>query len=157
MAPPFNINNPNHVTALIVIIVEIILFGLLLLARYNIRRLRIQNHHKYVYTAVLVNSIIILLWMIPVELRLLNRVSSGKTDPLAVWYYLLHGLFGLIAISLGIFLCLVFLMRVVKQELIPLILIKKMKPLMITTFIFWTLAIFFGIMIFLNKYIVSFL
>lgn len=157
MAPPLNLNDPNHVTALIVISVEIILFALLLLARYNIRRLRIHNHHKYVYTVVLLNSTIILLWMIPVELRLVNRVLDGRTDALAVWYVLLHGLFGLIAIILGITLCLIFLLRVIKQELIPLTLIKKMKPLMITTFIFWTLAILFGILIFLNKYIVRFL
>ena len=155
MTPPLDLNNPNHVTAIIVVTTEIILFCLLLLARYNARRLKINQHHKYVYTAVLVNSIIILTWMLPVELRLINNILAGKTDPFKFWYYILHGFFGTIAILLGIFLCLVFLIKILKQDLIPLPLIKRMKPLMITTIICWTLAFLFGILIFVNKYLVS--
>ena len=90
MAPPLNLNDPNHVTALIVITIELILFVLLLLARYNIRRLRITNHHKYVYSAVLVNSIIILLWMLPVELRLLSRVLDGRTDLYGMFFFMVY-------------------------------------------------------------------
>lgn len=155
MTPPLNLNDPNHVTATIVVIVEIILLSLLLLARYNIRRLNIQNHHRYIYTAVLVNSTVILTWMLPVELRLLDRVIQGKINPINVWYVLLHGLFGSIAILLGIFLCLTFLIKVIKEELIPLPIIKRMKPIMITTFIFWSIAFIFGLLIYLNKYIIN--
>ena len=155
MAPPLDLNNPNHITAIIVVSTEIILFIILLLARYNARRLKIHQHHKYVYSAVLVNSIVILTWMLPTELRLVNNILAGRLDPLNVWYVLIHGIFGIIAITLGIFLCIVFLIRVLNKDLIPLPLIKRLKPIMITTIICWTFAFLFGLLIFVNKYLVS--
>jgi hypothetical protein len=157
MAPPLNLNDPRHVTATIVFIVEIILICLIILARLNIKRLKIGNHHKYVYSSVLVNLIIILTWMLPGELRLLDRIIQGRTDPLSVWYLLIHATFGSIAILLGIFICLIFFLKVIRQELIPLGLIRRMKPLMITTFVCWSVAFFFGFLIYFNNYIVRFL
>ena len=154
---PLDLTNPRDVTATIVILIEIILLLILLFARYNARRLKIQTHHKYVYTIVLVNVTIILTWMLPGELRILDLIFQGRIDPIAVWYVLFHALFGSIAIILGISICLIFLVKVLKQELLPLSLISKIKPLMITTFVFWLSAFVFGAIIYLNRYIVNFL
>ena len=149
--------NPTNVTALIVFLVEIVLITILIFARINARRLKIDTHHKYVYSVVLVNTTIILTWMLPRELNIINLILQGRINAIAVWYLLFHALFGSVAITLGIFLCLVFLMKVLRKDLVPLTLLRKMKPIMITTFIFWSLAFFFGCMVFVNRYIIKFL
>ena len=82
----FDLNNPNDMISTIVFLIETILFSLLILARLNARRLKIDTHHKYVYTVVLVNSVIILTWMLPRELSLLDKIIQGKLDPVKVWY-----------------------------------------------------------------------
>lgn len=148
-----DLNNPNDLTATLVLLIEICLLFMLLLARYNARRLKIGMHHRYVYTVVIVNTTIITTWMLPKILTILGRIFSGKTNPISVWYYLLHATFGSIAIILGLFVCVVFFLKVIRKELIPLPLLRRMKPIMVTTFIFWILAFLMGVFIYINKYI----
>ncbi|MHA2104938.1 MAG: hypothetical protein ACW981_16035 [Candidatus Hodarchaeales archaeon] len=145
--------NPNHIIATTVLLIEIILVLMLLLARFNIRRLKINNHHILVYSIVIINTIIILLWMLPGELRLLQRVLDGATDPLRVWHVLIHASLGTISMLGALLLTVTFFMRVIKKDLIPLGLIKRMRPIMLTTFVFWLLTFIFGVYIYLNKYI----
>jgi hypothetical protein len=145
--------NPNHVIATTVLLIEVVLVLMLLLARFNIRRLKINNHHILVYSIVIVNAVIILFWMLPGELRLLQRIIDGATDPFRFWYVLIHASLGTIAMLGALILCGTFFLRVVKRELIPLGLIKRMRPIMLITFVFWFLTFTFGVYIYLNKYI----
>lgn len=152
-----DLSNPTHQLATLVVVIEIILYLFLLLAVWYVKRLKLDQKIKIVYSIVFINLFIWLFYMSPKGLSIVREINLGTFDPFQFWYLVLHGIIGFITMILAIFILLVFFKYAYSKEIIPLSLIRKMKPIMITTFIFWTLTMVLGISIYINFYLFTFL
>ncbi|MHA2033034.1 MAG: hypothetical protein ACW99Q_27015 [Candidatus Kariarchaeaceae archaeon] len=129
---------------LIVILLEGLLILTLIIGWYlGARRLNINLHHYMVYSGTLIHFIIFLVWMFPGFLNSLPRVLS---NPLPKLLHIFHWSFGLVAVILSVFLTILFFFN----RDIPLDLLRKVRPLMIVTFICWIIALVLGAIIFLS-------
>ena len=133
--------------ATIVLTLEaLVIFGLLCGWYFGARRLNFRIHHGFVYTAIIVHSITVAVWMFPPAQA---AITSGYLlNFAATWRLSLHFIFGAIADILGVMLAITF---AIKREM-PLALLKRARPFMITTLILWLLTFATGILNFLFKY-----
>jgi len=131
---------PAFEIALIVMIVETVIVSVLFVGWYfGSRQMKYRIHHGAVYSIILAHVLTVSLWMIPQGLLL---VSMGLlNDPIGNLYQILHDIIGLLAVSLGAVLALVFLIK----RGMPLKLLKKARPFMILTLIVWALAFLLGL------------
>ncbi|MBD3406080.1 MAG: hypothetical protein GF411_08150 [Candidatus Lokiarchaeota archaeon] len=130
--------------ATIIMIVESILFVIITIGWYfGARRMHFDLHHKAVYSVVLIHSITVGAWMIP---RAATLAAEGAfMDLVANGYQIVHDLVGILAVTFGIILSIIFLTR----KDMPLKLLKRTRPLMISTLILWLIAYLLGIIAFM--------
>jgi hypothetical protein len=138
--------NTQTIATIVLLAEALIIFGLLCGWYFGARRLNFQVHHGFVYTAVLIHSITVFVWMLPASQW---AISSGiLLNFAATWRLSLHFIFGAIADILGMMLAVTF---VIKRDM-PLALLKRARPIMITTLLLWILTFATGILNFLFKY-----
>jgi hypothetical protein len=155
-----------------VLSVEVVLLVALIIGwRFGARRLDIRLHHRVVYLLILSQLIIIILWMAPRALafitssavaylngdlflilaslypniNLLQFIPASSVDP-SINIITLHSIVGLITVGLGVALITIFLLR---PEM-PLKLLRRGRPLMITTFIIFIIVFVVGVILFLH-------
>ncbi|MFW9799992.1 MAG: hypothetical protein ACFFD9_06130 [Candidatus Thorarchaeota archaeon] len=107
---------------------------------YGARRLEFRLHHRAVYSVVLIHAVTVGPWMI---MRAMLFASQGLfDDPISSWYQILHDALGIIAISLGFIVAVVFLVR----RDMPLKLLKRTRPVMILILTLWVVTFLLGVM-----------
>lgn len=139
--------NTNFIIATVVLTIEVILVCALLMARYGARRLNLKIHHGVVYSITIINGFIIVFWMGQRALRFLPRQLERFPDS---FMFFTHVVLGLTTMTLALGLTSLYLVKVVKKETIPLPLIRRTKPIMITTAILWILTFIVGVINYLN-------
>ncbi|MBE0526133.1 MAG: hypothetical protein IH631_04275, partial [Candidatus Thorarchaeota archaeon] len=75
---------------------------------YGSRRMNFNLHHRAVWFVALVHFLTVGFWMIP---QAIGRLSFMLANPIANWYQILHDAIGILAISLGVILVLIFLVK----------------------------------------------
>ena len=133
--------------AMIVMVTETILVVALMISwLYGARRMDFKTHHRGVYPVVLIHSITVGLWMIPIAI---GRLPIMLADPITNWYQITHDMLGFVGIGLGIILALLYAF---KRDM-PLNLLKRTRPIMFLTIGVWLAAFFLGFYWFLLGYI----
>ena len=134
------------------------MFYLLLnFAIWNVRRLKLDIKIKIVYTIVPLNLIIVLFYMLPNGLNgYIDPILKGYLGLFDFWYIISHAAFGFITMFLAISLLLIFFPNIFKHNQIPLVKIRKFRPIMILTYIFWTLTLINAIIIYIHFYLGGF-
>lgn len=136
-----------NMIAMIVMVVETILVVALMIGwLYGARRMDFKTHHRAVYPIVLIHSITVGAWMIPVAI---GRLPIMLANPMAFWYQIVHDMLGFVGISLGIILALLY---VFKRDM-PLKLLKRTRPIMFLTIGVWLVAFVLGLYWFLLGYV----
>lgn len=130
------------ISYLVLILELIIAFVLMIGWIYGARKMKFKIHHRAVWFVVLVHFFTVGFWMIP---RALDRLSFMLGNPLANWYQILHDAIGILAISFGVVLVIIFLVKTG----MPLKLLKRTRPFMLLTIITWILAFALGLYWFL--------
>jgi len=108
--------------------------------------MKFKLHHKAVWFVALMHFLTVGFWMIP---RALERLSFMLANPILNWYQIVHDIVGTLAISLGVILVLVFLVK----SGMPLKLLKRTRPLMFLTIGVWMIAFALGIYWFLLAWV----
>jgi len=103
-------------------------------------------HHKAVYSVVLIHILTVGVWMIP---RAFERLSIMLGNPITFWYQIVHDILGILAISLGAVLIVIFLMK----QGMPLKLLKKTRPFMFLTIGIWIIVFILGLYWFLLAWV----
>jgi len=103
---------------LVLVLEFVVLMALLVGWRYGASRMNFDLHHKAVYSVVLIHILTVGIWMIP---QAMGRLSIMLGDPITFWYQIVHDLVGILAITFGAILVLLF---IVKRGM-PLKLLKK--------------------------------
>jgi hypothetical protein len=135
--------------ALIVLTIDTVAVLWLLSGWYfGIRQKKLRTHHLAVYSVVLVQLFILILWMIP---RVLMFLSLGLLNDFAgSWHQIMHDAFGILAVSLGLALV---VFSVAKRRLPPAL--RKMNRLLMRiTLVVWVIAFALGIVSFVVGYLV---
>jgi hypothetical protein len=123
------------------------ILGLLLGWLMGVKQKKIKTHHLAVYSVVVLQLVVSILWMIP---RSLWFISMGiLSDPIGNWYIILHDMIGFTALGLGLVLSLIFL---VKPSTPPKV-VKSTRRLMMITLVLWLIAFALGIVNFIVGYI----
>ncbi len=136
-----------NMIAMIVMITETILVvGLMIGWLYGARRMDFKTHHRAVYPIVLIHSITVGLWMIPIAI---GRLPIMLANPMAYWYQIVHDMLGFAGITLGIVLALLYAFK----RNMPLKLLKKTRPIMFLAIGVWVIAFLLGVYWFLIGYI----
>ncbi|MFW9997242.1 MAG: hypothetical protein ACFFD4_34680 [Candidatus Odinarchaeota archaeon] len=144
MANILGIPDPDF--ALLVLITEILLVSVLLTGWYfGARRLNLDVHHGAVYGAISIQVLIVGTWMLPRFLRAASFVLSDIIGRLPV---VLHVICGTLTVINGLFLTILFLIR----RDIPLKILRRARPFMITELIVWTITLALGTLNFVNRY-----
>jgi Ca2+/Na+ antiporter len=81
--------------------------------------------------------------MIP---QALARAGTVSADPGQYWYVILHDSFGMLAVILAIVLVITFLVK----KGMPLNLLRRARPLMITVLFLWIVTFVLGAYIFVG-------
>ncbi len=136
-----------NMIAMIVMVVETILVIALMIGwLYGARRMDFGTHHRAVYPIVLIHSITVGVWMIPIAI---GRLPIMLANPMVFWYQIVHDMLGFVGISLGIILALLY---VFKRDM-PLKLLKRTRPIMFLTIGVWFLSFVLGLYWFILGYI----
>ncbi|MFW9975189.1 MAG: hypothetical protein ACFFDQ_07995 [Candidatus Thorarchaeota archaeon] len=130
----------------ILVLEIIVLFALIIGWIYGARRMHFKLHHKAVYSVVLIHILTVGVWMIP---RAFERLSIMLGNPITFWYQIVHDILGILAISLGAVLVVIFLMK----QGMPLKLLKKTRPFMFLTIGIWIIAFILGLYWFLLAWV----
>jgi hypothetical protein len=137
-----------NMIAMVVMVTEtILLIALMTSWLYGARRMDFKTHHWGVYPVVLVHSITVGLWMIPIAM---GRLPLMLADPITNWYQILHDMLGFVGIGLGIILSLLYAVR----RDMPLKLLKRTRPIMFLTIGVWLAAFILGFYWFLLGYVI---
>ena len=123
---------------LVLVLEFVVLMALLVGWRYGASRMNFDLHHKAVYSVVLIHILTVGIWMIP---QAMGRLSIMLGDPITFWYQIVHDLVGILAITFGAILVLLF---IVKRGM-PLKLLKKARPFMFFTIGIWIIAFILGV------------
>ncbi|TFG96761.1 hypothetical protein E4H12_10320 [Candidatus Thorarchaeota archaeon] len=115
---------------------------------YGSRRMNFNLHHRAVWFVALVHFLTVGFWMIP---QAIGRLSFMLANPIANWYQILHDAIGILAISLGVILVLIFLVKTG----MPLKLLKRTRSLMFLTIGTWIIAFILGFYWFLLGWILA--
>jgi len=115
----------------------VVLFILILGWLSGSRRMDFKIHHRAVWSVVFLHILTVGLWMIP---QAIARLSIALSNPLLYWYQIVHDFVGLLAISLGAILVLIFLVK----SGMPIRLLKKTRPFMFLTVGIWITAFLLG-------------
>ena len=133
--------------AILILMLEIGFFIILITGWYfGARRLNLKLHHGVVYGLIGVQLIIIGLWMLPRALLFLPYLFADIPRSLPI---ILHVSLGLITISLGVFIVIVFLLN---RE-IPLALLKKIQPVMVVVLGCWIITFILGVTNYFLSYV----
>ncbi len=125
--------------ALVIMIVEtIIVVAMMIGWLFGSRRMFIKLHHRVVYPAILIHAITVGAWMIPIAFE---RLPLMLANPMENWYQISHDTIGIIAITLGLIMGLMFGPR---KEM-PIKLLKKTRPVMLLTVVLWVTAFILGL------------
>ncbi len=131
--------------AILVMLFETVMMAIILLGwYYGARRLDLKLHHRAVYSMVFVHLVGVTLWMIP---RALSISSEVFENPGTYWYLIVHNILGFVALSMGIVLSLLFIL---KPDM-PLSLLRRARPAMILVLIVWSVAFILGAWAFLTR------
>ncbi len=130
----------------ILVLEIIVLLALIIGWIYGARRMHFKLHHRMVYSVVLIHILTVGFWMIP---RAVERLSIMLSNPIIFWYQIVHDILGILAISLGVVLVVIFL---IKQGM-PLKLLKKTRPFMFLTIGIWIIAFILGLYWFLLAWV----
>jgi uncharacterized membrane protein YozB (DUF420 family) len=134
--------------ALIAMVVgAVTVLALLLGWLMGVKQKKIKTHHLAVYSAVVLQLLVTIFWMIP---RSLWFISLGiLSDPIGNWYIILHDIIGFTALGLGLVLSLIFLIK----SGTPPKLVKSTRRLMMITLVLWLIAFVLGIVNFIVGYV----
>lgn len=132
----------NAIAMIVMVIETILVVGLMIGWLYGARRMDFKTHHWAVYPIVLIHSITVGIWMIPIAM---GRLPIILADPVTFWYQIAHDMLGFIGIGLGIVLALLYAF---KRDM-PLKLLKRTKPIMFLTIGVWIIAFLLGLYWFL--------
>ncbi|MFX0064931.1 MAG: hypothetical protein ACFFC7_22370 [Candidatus Hermodarchaeota archaeon] len=142
-----SINMLMALIAILILMIEIGLFIILITGWYfGARRLNLKLHHGVVYGLIGVQLIITGLWMIP---RALSFLPYLLPDITRNWPIILHISLGIITMSLGIFVIVIFLLN---RE-IPLALLKKIQPVMVVVLGCWIITFALGATVYFLSYV----
>ncbi|MFW9920985.1 MAG: hypothetical protein ACFFED_15400 [Candidatus Thorarchaeota archaeon] len=136
----------NTIAMIVMAIETILVIGLMVGWLYGARRMDFKTHHRAVYPIVLIHSITVGFWMIPIAIA---RLPIMLANPMAFWYQIVHDMIGFAGIALGIILALLYAF---KRDM-PLKLLKKTRPIMFLTIGVWSAAFILGLYWFLLGYV----
>ena len=136
-----------NLIAMIVMITETILvIGMMIGWLYGARRMDFKTHHRTVYPIVLIHSITVGFWMIPISI---GRLPIMLSNPMVFWYQILHDMLGFVGIGLGIVLSLLYIFK----RGMPLKLLKRTRPIMFLAIGVWVFAFILGFYWYLLGYV----
>lgn len=134
---------PIQISIAVMAMESIVLFIVMVGWYRGARRLDFKLHHLAVYSILLVHLFNVGLWMIP---QALARAGTVSADPGQYWYVILHDSFGMLAVILAIVLVITFLVK----KGMPLNLLRRARPLMITVLFLWIVTFVLGAYIFVG-------
>ncbi|UCE10481.1 MAG: hypothetical protein JSW61_00720 [Candidatus Thorarchaeota archaeon] len=127
--------------------IESLIVAVLLLGWYfGARRLNFNIHHLVVYTVILAHALVVFFWMIPTAQEISNWVFS---NPIGNLRLVLHFGIGMVADILSIALAVLFIFR----RDMPLSILRRARPVMITTLTLWVIAYGLGVVNLLLRYL----
>ncbi|RDE14150.1 MAG: hypothetical protein C4K47_04875 [Candidatus Thorarchaeota archaeon] len=111
------------------------------------KRQKFKLHHVVVYSAVVIQLLLVIFWMFP---RLLWLISFGILgDLIGNWYIIVHEIVGFLALGIGLVISVIFLIK----PGMPPALVKKTRRWMWVVLILWIIAFLFGIVNFYAGYL----
>ena len=130
------------------LVFHIAILGLIVTGFTFARKKKFNIHEKWMFTAIVLVAISFFAWMAPSYIKNLNLVVSDFYTP-GIIITNIHVLMG---VTTGV-LALYIIARM-KFDLPERFTIKKIKPLMRTTFTLWLLTFFFGVLFYVYYFVV---